>query len=83
MKQALDFKGWRPEDIKSIKAPTLVMIGDGDIVRPEHAVQMFRLLPHAQLAVLPGSDHFAVVQRADWILSMTKAFLDAPMPKAK
>lgn len=83
MKQGLEFKGWRPEDMKSIKAPTLVMIGDGDIVRPEHAVEMFRLLPHAQLAVLPGSDHFAVVQRADWIISMTKAFLDAPMPKAR
>ncbi|MGQ0569177.1 MAG: alpha/beta fold hydrolase [Armatimonadota bacterium] len=83
MKQALEFKGWRPEEIKSIKAPTLIMIGDADIVRPEHAVEMFRLLPHAQLAVLPGTDHFAPVHRADWIVSMTKAFLDAPMPKAK
>ena len=25
-----------------------------DVIRPEHAVEMFRLLPHAQLAVLPG-----------------------------
>lgn len=83
MKQALEFKGWRPEEMKSIKAPTLVMIGDSDIVRPEHAVEMFRLLPHAQLAVLPGSDHFAVAEGADWVLWMTKAFLDAPMPKTK
>jgi pimeloyl-ACP methyl ester carboxylesterase len=47
MRLLLEFKGWRPEDIQSNKAPVLVMIGDADVVRPEHAVQMFRLLPHA------------------------------------
>src|SRR5919201_1220643 len=35
---------WPPETVRSIKAPTLIVIGDSDIVRPEHAVQMFRLL---------------------------------------
>jgi hypothetical protein len=44
---------------------------------------MFRLLPHTQLAVLPGTDHWAPVQRPAWIFSMIKAFLDAPMLKAK
>lgn len=51
---------------------------DGDIVRPEHAVEMFRLLPHAQLAVLPGTDHMSLVTRAEWQVSMIEAFLDAP-----
>ena len=82
-KLGVEFKGWRPEDIQFINAPAMVMIGDADIVRPEHAVQMFRLLPHAQLTVLPGTDHWAPVQRPDWIVPMIKAFLDAPMPKAK
>jgi pimeloyl-ACP methyl ester carboxylesterase len=77
----VQFKGWRPEDIRAIEAPALVMIGDADIVRPEHAVEMFRLLPHAQLAVLPGTDHIALVERVDWVLSMIAAFLDAPMPE--
>jgi len=76
----LEFKDWRPEDIQSIGAPTLVMIGDADIIRPEHAVEMFRLLPHGQLAVLPGTDHMTIVKRADWQVSMIESFLDAPMP---
>ena len=76
-------ESWRLEDIQSIKAPVLVMLGDADIVRPEHAVQMFRQLPHAQLAVLPGTDHFLPVQRSDWAVPMIEAFLNAPMPKAK
>ena len=50
----LEFKDWPAEDIRSIAAPTLVMIGDADSVRPEHAVEMFRLLPQARLAVIPG-----------------------------
>jgi pimeloyl-ACP methyl ester carboxylesterase len=84
---------WPPETIQSIKAPTLVMIGDSDVVRPEHAVEMFRLLgggvagdvaglPNSQLAVLPGTTHVTLVERADWLLSMITAFLDAPMPEA-
>ena len=83
VKRMLEFKDWRPEDLQSIVAPTMVMIGDADVVRPEHAVQMFRLLPHAQLAVLPGTDHMTIVKRADWQVSMIEAFLDLPMPTAR
>lgn len=81
LRQLKIFKGWRPSDIQSIKASVLVMIGDADIVQPEHAVQMFRLFPHAQMTVLPGTDHFAPIRRPDWIVPMVEAFLNAPMPK--
>ncbi len=78
-RRMLDFKDMRAEDIQSIHAPTMVLIGDADVVRPEHAVEMFRLLPHAQLAVLPGTDHMALVRRADLLLPMISKFLDAAM----
>jgi len=73
-----NFKGWTREQVKSIRAPALVLCGDHDIVRPEHAVEMFRLLPRSQLAILPGTDHMSIVKRADWVVAMTEAFLDAP-----
>jgi pimeloyl-ACP methyl ester carboxylesterase len=90
----LNWKGLRPEEIQLIKAPALLIIGDADVVRPEHVVQMFRLLgggvagdlvglPASQLAVLPGTTHVSLIERTDWLLSMVTAFLDAPMPKAK
>jgi pimeloyl-ACP methyl ester carboxylesterase len=84
-----------PSDaIRAIQRPTLLIIGDSDIVRPEHAVEMFRLLgggvagdtaglPNARLAVLPGTTHVTVVNRADWIVSMVTEFLDAPMPEGQ
>jgi pimeloyl-ACP methyl ester carboxylesterase len=79
----LDFRDWSSDDIRSIGAPTLIVIGDADVVRPEHAVEMFRLLSHAQLAVLPGTDHMTLVKRADWLGSMIEAFLDAPVPVSR
>jgi pimeloyl-ACP methyl ester carboxylesterase len=48
------FKDWASEDVHSIRMPTLIIIGDKDVVRPEHAVEMFRLIPDCQLAILPG-----------------------------
>jgi pimeloyl-ACP methyl ester carboxylesterase len=88
------YQPWVPEQIQSIKAPVLIMVGDSDIVRPEHVVEMFRLvgggvagdlagLPAAQLAILPGTTHVTVIYRVDWVTSMTNEFLNAPMPEAK
>lgn len=90
----MEIQDWPPEDIRSIAAPTLVVIGDSDAIRPEHAVEMFRLLgggvmgdlaglPQSQLAVLPGTSHIGILERADWLLSMTNSFLEAPMPEAE
>lgn len=88
------YQGWTPEQIQSIKAPMLIMVGDSDIVRPEHVVEMFRLVgggvagdlvgvPASQLAIVPGTTHVTLVNRADWVTSMTDEFLNAPMPAAK
>ncbi len=43
--------------LRAIQAPMLVMLGDADVVSPEHAAQLARLVPHAELAVFPGSGH--------------------------
>lgn len=48
---------YTPEQLQSIKAPTLIIVGDSDIVTPEHAVAMFRSIPSAQLCVVPGAGH--------------------------
>ena len=80
------------EAIRAITAPTLLIIGDSDLVRPEHAVEMFRLLgggvfgdtpaglPDSQLAILPGTSHVSLVNRSELLVPMITSFLDAPMP---
>ncbi len=49
------FKDWPDEQIKSIQAPTLIIVSDQDVVTPEHAIEMSRLLPHGRLIIMPGS----------------------------
>ncbi len=54
-KRMLAFKDIPEESIKSIQAPTLVVVGDRDVIRPEHAIELSRTLPHARLCILPGT----------------------------
>lgn len=71
-----NFQDIPADKIRAITAPTLVVCGDSDVMRPEHAVAVFRLLPHAQLAVLPRTDHMHVTARISWLVPMIEEFLD-------
>jgi pimeloyl-ACP methyl ester carboxylesterase len=79
-KMGLEFKGFAREDMKSIKAPVLIAQGDHDLVRLEHTVEMFRLIPKAKLAVFPGGDHFMIWINPDKLLTPIAEFLNAPAP---
>jgi pimeloyl-ACP methyl ester carboxylesterase len=72
-----NFNDIPPDAVRTITAPTLIVCGDTDVMRPEHAVQEFRLLPHAQLAVLPRTNHTQVTARTSWLVPMIEDFLDA------
>lgn len=50
----ITFRGWTDDQIKSITIPTLLVNGDADVITPEHAVEMHRMLSHSQLVILPG-----------------------------
>jgi pimeloyl-ACP methyl ester carboxylesterase len=78
VQRMLDFTDFPDEAMQSIQAPVLVMAGDADVVRPEHAVELFRRLPHARLAILPGTDHMAVVRWTEEQVAMITDFLDSP-----
>ena len=56
-KDAARMQGFKdvPDDaVRSLRAPTLIVLGDQDIVRPEHAVELTRLISGARLLILPG-----------------------------
>jgi pimeloyl-ACP methyl ester carboxylesterase len=48
------FKDVSDDSVRSVRAPTLIVLGDRDIVKMEHAVELTRLIPGARLLVLPG-----------------------------
>lgn len=49
-----NFKDVTDDLVRSVRAPTLIVVGDRDIVKPEHAVELSRLLPDARLLIVPG-----------------------------
>jgi pimeloyl-ACP methyl ester carboxylesterase len=53
-KRMVDFKDIPDEKIKSIKAPALIIIGDKDVITPEHAIEMHHLIANSELAIIPG-----------------------------
>lgn len=53
-KRMMYFKDIPDEKLTSIKAPTLIIIGDKDIITPEHAIEMHRLIANSELAIIPG-----------------------------
>lgn len=42
------------DDVRKLAVPTLILQGDRDVPTLEHAVELTRLVPRAQLIVLPG-----------------------------
>jgi pimeloyl-ACP methyl ester carboxylesterase len=64
------------KDVAAIKAPTMIVFGDADSIRPAHIVEFFGLLgggkndgrwdgagiPNARLAILPGVTHYNLVE---------------------
>ena len=78
----LNIPDWSAEEIQSIGAQSMIIIGDSDIVLPEHAVEMFKRmgsgngdLSSSQLLVLHGTTHITVLDRADWLIPMIEEFL--------
>jgi pimeloyl-ACP methyl ester carboxylesterase len=77
-----------PDDaVRSVRAPTLIAIGDRDIVRPEHGAELARLIPGARLLVLPGGhgDYLGELvaapvdtRQAELTARLVEQFLDDP-----
>jgi pimeloyl-ACP methyl ester carboxylesterase len=84
--------------VASLPAKTMVIVGDADAVKPEHALAMFRLrgggdeevaatgmvhkVPDARLVILPATSHTAIPSQFAVLAPMVTAFLDDVPPVA-
>jgi pimeloyl-ACP methyl ester carboxylesterase len=82
------FIDWSDADLKSIKAPAFVIVGDRDVVRVEHALQMQQLIANSRLAVLPAThgSYMGEIMTPDvnpallqGFVAMVEEFLDTPI----
>ena len=69
--------GWSREQLAGIRAATLIVVGDNDYVRIDHAAEVAGLIPNGRLAVLPGTTHLGIVRRDAWYEPMMTALQQA------
>ncbi len=60
----IDFSDWSDDDLRSIKAPAMIISSDRDVITPEHSLRMARMIPGARLVILPGV-HGSVIGALD------------------
>ena len=65
----------KQDEIRAIKAPTLIMAGEKDHTRLEHFVEIYRLLTDGQLAIIPGCGHVIFRCKPDLSIKIMSDFL--------
>lgn len=84
-KRMVNFKDIPDEQIKSIKAPALIIIGDKDVITPEHAIELHRQIVNSELAIIPGGHGQYIgevttitpdFKESDLVVPMIEKFLD-------
>jgi pimeloyl-ACP methyl ester carboxylesterase len=75
---SIQWDGFSNQELASIKAPILIIIGDHDFVRIEHAVETFKVIPCAELAVIPSASHFVLYSEPERVIPTVKHFLEKP-----
>jgi len=64
------------EELRSIRAPTLIVHGDRDPLFPVHVpTELYGLLPDAELCILPRTGHVPPVERPEWFNTIVLNFL--------
>jgi pimeloyl-ACP methyl ester carboxylesterase len=93
---SIDDQNISDAEMRSISAQTMVIVGDADAVKPEHALAMFKLrgggdeeaagsgtlqkVPAARLVILPATSHVGIAGESAVLVPMVSAFLDDVMP---
>lgn len=84
-KRMVNFKDIPDEQIKSIKAQTLIIIADKDVITSEHAIEMHRQIAGSELAIIPGihGEYIGEIttlksnsKQAEFVVPMIERFLD-------
>jgi pimeloyl-ACP methyl ester carboxylesterase len=85
VERMVNFKDIPDDRIDSIKASVFILIGDQDVITPEHAIAMHRQIAHSKLAIIPGG-HGEYIEEittlpsgsheAGFVIPMIEDFLD-------
>jgi pimeloyl-ACP methyl ester carboxylesterase len=68
-------------DLQRIEAPTLILGADDDAISLEHFIEIYRNVPKAQLAILPGATHLVPAEQPEIYNAFAERFLRQPFTR--
>jgi pimeloyl-ACP methyl ester carboxylesterase len=81
-KKLFDLLGKQPHiplaDVQKIKAPTLVLAGDKDVITLPHTIQIYQNLQKAWLGIFPGATHMVPETDPDLFNATVDRFFSKP-----
>lgn len=89
-KRMVNFKDIPDAQVAAIKAPVLIIIGDKDIIQPEHAIEMHKQMVNSELAIIPGihGEYIGEIttlklesREEEFVVPMIERFLDKGVAK--
>ncbi len=72
------YPNFTEEQLKQIRVPVLVVVGDRDAINLAQTISLFTSLPHSQLFIVPGASHFVPAEQPELINSEVIKFLTTP-----
>ena len=63
-------------DLSHIKAPTLIMAGEFDLIKPQHTAQLAQAIPHSEELIVKGATHAVPTDKPEIVNSEILKFLD-------
>ena len=66
---------WKVSLLKKIQCPTLIAVGDRDMIKLEHTLEMFKNIKKSELAVIPGASHSVLKEKPELINPVMLNFL--------
>jgi pimeloyl-ACP methyl ester carboxylesterase len=64
--------------LKQIKVPVLVVVGDRDLIKLDQTISLFTSLPHSQLFIVPGASHLELIEQPELVNGEVIKFLSTP-----
>ncbi len=68
---------WTDAQVAAITVPVAIVVGEHDeAILPEHTAKIAGLIPGAELVILPGVSHFAMLQAPGEYTAAVRTFID-------
>jgi pimeloyl-ACP methyl ester carboxylesterase len=67
--------------LEAITAPTLVLVGDHDVIRDEHTLEIYHHIPNSQLCIFPNATHAVPYDEPALFNATVERFFRAPFVK--